>query len=69
MDNPYVLFDVQEDGSCKCFHVGISGCTGIQTINHGKDKGGIEMCSFIAHFDDGRSVEIESETSTHAYLS
>ena len=40
------------------FMVGMLGCVEIKETNHGKDDGGIEMCSYVAVFNDGQEMPI-----------
>jgi len=56
----YILFgDPLEGYPLSCFKVGLSNCTAIESLSHGKDKGDIEIYSYRVRFKTRDPLEIE----------
>lgn len=41
-----------------CYEVGKLGCAKIEGVFHGKDSAGLDVYSYIVHFEDGDKKEI-----------
>ncbi len=41
----------------RAYHVGLNGCTAIESVYHGEDEEGMPMYSYRIHFGDGTVIE------------